>query len=52
MHPYYAIRALGGLLYLLGALLMAYNLWRTARGDVPSHVRAQDVPAIAAAAAE
>ena len=52
MHPYYAIRALGGLLYLLGALLMAYNLWRTARGDVPAHVRPQDVPVIAAAAAE
>ncbi|NWG53028.1 MAG: cytochrome-c oxidase, cbb3-type subunit I [Hydrogenophilaceae bacterium] len=36
MHPYYIIRALGGLLYLAGALLMAYNLWRTARGDAPA----------------
>jgi len=52
MHPYYVIRALGGLLYLIGALLMAYNLWRTARGDAPAHVRAQDIPAIAAPAAE
>jgi len=34
MHPYYIIRALGGLLYLSGTLIMAYNLWRTARGDV------------------
>jgi cytochrome c oxidase cbb3-type subunit 1 len=34
MHPYYIIRAAGGALYLIGALLMAYNLWRTARGDV------------------
>ena len=34
MHPYYIIRALGGALYLVGALIMAYNLWRTARGDV------------------
>ncbi|MBI1329708.1 MAG: cytochrome-c oxidase, cbb3-type subunit I [Alphaproteobacteria bacterium] len=35
MHPYYIIRTLGGLLYLSGALIMAYNLWRTAaRGDV------------------
>jgi cytochrome c oxidase cbb3-type subunit 1 len=34
MHPYYAIRALGGALYLTGTLVMAYNLWRTARGDV------------------
>jgi cytochrome c oxidase cbb3-type subunit 1 len=34
MHPFYVIRALGGLLFLTGALLMVYNLWRTARGDV------------------
>ena len=34
MHPYYIIRALGGALYLIGALIMVYNLWRTARGDV------------------
>ena len=34
MHPFYVIRALGGVLYLTGALIMVYNLWRTARGDV------------------
>ena len=34
MHPYYVIRALGGVLFLAGALVMVYNLWRTARGDV------------------
>ncbi len=34
MHPYYVIRGLGGVLFLLGALIMTYNLWRTARGDV------------------
>src|SRR5262249_52239682 len=34
MHPYYVIRALGGLLYLSGALIMVYNLWQTARGAV------------------
>ena len=33
-HLSYEIRALGGALYLIGALIMAYNLWRTARGDV------------------
>ena len=33
MQPYYIIRALGGLLFLIGALIMVYNLWRTARGD-------------------
>ncbi|MGZ5936966.1 MAG: cbb3-type cytochrome c oxidase subunit I, partial [Rhizomicrobium sp.] len=34
MHPYYIIRALGGFLYLAGTLIMAYNIWRTIRGDV------------------
>ena len=34
MHPFYVIRALGGVLFLLGAVIMAYNLWRTARGDI------------------
>jgi len=34
MHPYYIIRATGGLLFVLGAVLMIYNLWRTARGDI------------------
>ena len=27
MHPFYVIRALGGALFLIGALIMAYNLW-------------------------
>jgi cytochrome c oxidase cbb3-type subunit 1 len=35
MHPYYIIRALGGLLYLGGALIMAFNLWKTVRSGVP-----------------
>ncbi len=34
MHIYYVIRMLGGVLFLAGALIMTYNLWRTARGDV------------------
>jgi len=34
MHPFYVIRAFGGLLFVLGSLLMAYNVWRTARGDL------------------
>jgi cytochrome c oxidase cbb3-type subunit I len=29
MHPFYVIRALGGALFLVGALLMAFNLWKT-----------------------
>jgi cytochrome c oxidase cbb3-type subunit 1 len=38
MHPYYLIRALGGVLYLTGALIMTYNLIRTVRGDVREQV--------------
>jgi cytochrome c oxidase cbb3-type subunit 1 len=34
MHPYYVIRALGGVLFLLGALIMVYNLIRTMRGEI------------------
>ncbi|MCF8880055.1 cytochrome-c oxidase, cbb3-type subunit I [Hyphobacterium sp. SN044] len=34
MHPYYIIRAFGGLLFLIGALMMAYNVYRTIRGGV------------------
>ena len=34
MHPFYVIRALGGFLFLLGALLMAFNLWKTVNAAV------------------
>ena len=47
MHPYYIIRAIGGLLYLSGGLIMAYNVWRTIRGD--ESVDLADQPRIAAA---
>ncbi|MDX1948906.1 MAG: cytochrome-c oxidase, cbb3-type subunit I [Rickettsiales bacterium] len=29
MHPYYIIRALGGLLYIAGMLIMVYNVYKT-----------------------
>ncbi|WP_456659357.1 cytochrome-c oxidase, cbb3-type subunit I [Bradyrhizobium sp. JR3.5] len=29
MHPFYIIRAAGGALFLVGALIMAFNLWMT-----------------------
>ncbi|GJL82259.1 MAG: cytochrome c oxidase, cbb3-type subunit I [marine bacterium B5-7] len=32
MHPYYLIRLSGGLIYLTGMLLMAYNVFRTIAG--------------------
>jgi cytochrome c oxidase cbb3-type subunit I len=31
MHPFYVIRAAGGGLFLIGALIMAFNLWMTVR---------------------
>lgn len=34
IHPEYVMRTAGGLLYLAGALVMTYNIWRTIRGDV------------------
>ncbi len=46
MHPFYAIRAIGGLLYLAGALIMAYNLWRTVRGDVAEEAAPALQPAV------
>ena len=39
MHPFYIIRFAGGLLFFAGAVVMAYNLYRTIRG-----ARAVDVP--------
>jgi cytochrome c oxidase cbb3-type subunit 1 len=48
MHPYYIIRALGGGLFLLGALIMAYNIWRTIRGDIRAEA---GTPALATPAA-
>ncbi len=30
--PMYVVRGLGGVMYLSGGLIMAYNLWQTARG--------------------
>ncbi|MDZ7840770.1 MAG: cytochrome-c oxidase, cbb3-type subunit I [Gammaproteobacteria bacterium] len=44
MHPYYVIRFLGGLLYLGGMLIMAYNVFRTIYGPAPAE---RTVPASA-----
>jgi len=38
MHPYYIVRALGGAFFLFGALVMAYNLWRTIADAKPVEV--------------
>jgi cytochrome c oxidase cbb3-type subunit 1 len=34
MHPFYVIRALGGALFVIGSLIMAYNIYKTAKGDI------------------
>ena len=34
MMPFYVIRAAGGGLFVIGSLIMAYNVWRTIRGDL------------------
>ncbi len=36
MHPYYIIRAIGGVLFVAGGVIMAYNFYRTIKGDVRS----------------
>jgi len=35
MHPFYIIRTVGGLLFLIGMLIMAYNVWKTVKGSTP-----------------
>ena len=47
MKPYYVIRAFGGVLFLLGSLIMAYNIFRTIRGDTITDLA--DQPRVAAA---
>ena len=41
------IRAIGGLLFIIGSLIMAYNVWRTIRGDALQDEA--DQPRVAAA---
>ena len=38
MYPYYVARVGGGLLYLLGTLVMIFNIYKTIRGDVRAEV--------------
>ena len=33
MHPYYLIRAVGGIVYLSSALIMVYNIVKTIKGE-------------------
>lgn len=45
MHPMYVVRALGGTLFLLGALIMCYNLWKTVTSVSEKSVAPAAVPA-------
>jgi cytochrome c oxidase cbb3-type subunit 1 len=41
MHPYYVIRVMGGLMFLAGALIMAWNVWKTITvGEAPETAEA------------
>jgi cytochrome c oxidase cbb3-type subunit I/II len=45
MRPFYAMRGIGGTLYLIGALMMGYNLWKTIRsGNVLNEEAAEAAP--------
>ena len=56
MHPYYIARAIGGLLFLTGAVIGSYNIWMTIRtvgdeGKVRDHPTESEAgePAVPAA---
>ena len=38
MYPFYAVRLLGGALFLVGMFVMAYNVWKTVAGAKPTEV--------------
>ena len=45
MYPYYIARTIGGLLFLIGAIVAAYNVWMTVRTPRPAADEfAQDLP--------
>jgi len=44
MHPYYIARAVGGLFFLIGALVACYNIWMTIRTPQTASVLKDDVP--------
>jgi cytochrome c oxidase cbb3-type subunit 1 len=45
-YPFYAIRLLGGVLYLSGMVIMAWNVWQTVAGAKPAEA-AIPAPAMA-----
>ncbi|HAZ26979.1 MAG TPA: cytochrome-c oxidase, cbb3-type subunit I, partial [Algoriphagus sp.] len=45
--PMYILRALGGLLYLIGAIIMVYNMYKTAQKGVFQEYEEDQAPALA-----
>ena len=46
MHPYFIVRFLGGVFFLTGTVIMAWNIWKTIKGAKPATA---SIPAPAAA---
>lgn len=46
MHPFYVTRFLGGAFFLLGIVIMAFNVWKTVAGAQPVEAKVQS-PALA-----
>jgi cytochrome c oxidase cbb3-type subunit 1 len=44
MHPYYVARAIGGLLFLIGAIVGFYNIWMTIRRPEHTSAPSGDAP--------
>ncbi|WAT18176.1 cytochrome-c oxidase, cbb3-type subunit I [Aurantiacibacter sp. MUD11] len=44
LHPMYALRALGGLLYLAGAALLVWNVWMTIAGKLREEAPMTETP--------
>jgi cytochrome c oxidase cbb3-type subunit 1 len=47
MHPYYIVRFLGGTFFLVGALVMAWNIWKSIAGAKPATATIPTAPAAA-----
>jgi cytochrome c oxidase cbb3-type subunit 1 len=50
MHPYYIARAVGGLLFLTGTAVGAYNIWMTIRTAPAAHEARAEQPVVTALA--
>lgn len=46
-YPYYVVRFLGGVLYVTGMLVMAWNVWMTARDAKPVQATIPELPKMA-----